>query len=195
MLPTTNLSSRITTPPFGLRASKCPHMHNNKPNRVARRRPQRTVAYVGEPKVAVLMGSKNDMPLMLGAVEALQHFDIDTEVRVLSAHRNPNEVQRFVTNARIDGYVAIIAGAGKAAHLAGAVAANTTLPVVGVPLSGSLMGMDSLLSTSQMPKGVPVATVAIDGSYNAGLLVAQMLAINDIEMAKKLADLREQTSK
>ena len=183
MLPTTNLSSRITTtPPFGLRASKCPHMHN-KPNRVARRRPLRTVAYVGEPKVAVLMGSKNDMPLMLGAVEALQHFDIDTEV------------QRFVTNARIDGYVAIIAGAGKAAHLAGAVAANTTLPVVGVPLSGSLMGVDSLLSTSQMPKGVPVATVAIDGSYNAGLLVAQMLAINDIEMAKKLADLREQTSK
>lgn len=189
----TDLSSRGPTTSFALRARK--YLYSETRPRLTRSPKSRTVAYVGEPKVVVLMGSKNDMPLMLGAVEALQHFDIDTEVRVLSAHRNPNEVQRFVTNARIDGYVAIIAGAGKAAHLAGAIAANTTLPVVGVPLSGSLMGMDALLSTSQMPKGVPVATVAIDGSYNAGLLVAQMLSIDDIEIAKKLAELRDQFSK
>jgi 5-(carboxyamino)imidazole ribonucleotide mutase len=140
-------------------------------------------------KVAVLMGSPNDKDKMQPAADTLARLGIEADVRVMSAHRSPTSVAEFATTARENGYVAIICGAGMAAHLAGAVAANTTLPVVGVPLSGgALNGVDALYSTVQMPKGIPVATVAIDGSMNAALLVAQMLAITDRDLAGKLAE-------
>ena len=138
-------------------------------------------------KVAVLMGSPSDTEKMAKAGETLAEFGIEADVRVLSAHRNPDEVVALARSARADGYVAFICGAGMAAHLAGAVAANTTLPVVGVPLSGgALNGVDALYSTVQMPKGIPVATVAVDGSLNAALLVVEMLAISDDDLADKL---------
>ena len=144
-------------------------------------------------KVAVLMGSPNDAEKMSGASETLERFGIEADVRVLSAHRSPKEVAEFVSSARADGYAAIIAGAGMAAHLAGACAAHTTLPVVGVPLSGgALNGVDALYATVQMPLGIPVATVAVDGSVNAALLVVQMLAITDEGLAEKLAEHRAQ---
>lgn len=144
-------------------------------------------------KVAVLMGSANDMPKMAAAGETLEKFGIEADVRVLSAHRNHAQVGELVSTARENGYVAFICGAGMAAHLAGAVAAQTTLPVVGVPLSGGgIGGVDALYSTVQMPKGIPVATVAIDGSMNAALLVVQMLAITDSAMADRLADHRRE---
>src|SRR5439155_20337028 len=130
--------------------------------------------------VAALMGSKSAAERMSGAVKTLEEFGLEPDERVMSAHRTPAQVAEFARNARADGFVAIICGAGMAAHLAGAVAANTTLPVVGVPLSGSaLNGVDALYATVQMPKGIPVATVAIDNSTNAALLVVQMLAITD----------------
>jgi 5-(carboxyamino)imidazole ribonucleotide mutase len=138
-------------------------------------------------KVAVLMGSPNDQDKMRPASETLQRFGIDVDVRVLSAHRNPAEVTALASSARQEGYVAFICGAGMAAHLAGVVAAHTTLPVVGVPLSGgAINGVDALYSTVQMPKGIPVATVAIDGSMNAALLVVAMLAVNDEGLAAEL---------
>ena len=138
-------------------------------------------------KVAVLMGSPNDKDKMQPAADTLARFGIEADVRVMSAHRSPKLVAEFASTARENGYVAIICGAGLAAHLAGAVAAHTTLPVVGVPLaSGALNGVDALYATVQMPKGIPVATVAIDGSMNAALLVAQMLAITDRDLAEKL---------
>ena len=144
-------------------------------------------------KVAVLMGSPSDAEKMKGASEMLQRFGIEADVRVMSAHRNPKDVAAFVESARSEGYVAIIAGAGMAAHLAGVCAAHTTLPVVGVPLSGgALNGVDALYATVQMPKGIPVATVAIDGSMNAALLVIQMLALTDAELAEKLEEHRSQ---
>jgi 5-(carboxyamino)imidazole ribonucleotide mutase len=140
-------------------------------------------------KVGVLMGSANDGDKMRAASETLEAFGIEADVRVLSAHRNPAEVVALVSSARDEGYVAFICGAGMAAHLAGVVAAHTTLPVVGVPLSGgALNGVDALYSTVQMPKGIPVATVAVDGSLNAALLVVEMLAIGDEELAAKLAE-------
>ena len=140
-------------------------------------------------KVAVLMGSPNDAEKMRPAVDTLAAFGIEADERVLSAHRNPVAVAELVSGAREAGYVAIIAGAGMAAHLAGACAAHTTLPVVGVPLSGgALNGTDALYATVQMPKGIPVATVAIDGAMNAALLVVQMLAITDQGLAAKLAE-------
>jgi len=139
-------------------------------------------------KVGILMGSKSDESKMVKAKETLEEFEIDYEWRVLSAHRNPDQVVKLVTAARENGFVAFICGAGMAAHLAGVVAAHTTLPVVGVPLSGgALNGQDALYATVQMPKGVPVATVAIDGSQNAALLVLQMLGIENKEIADKLA--------
>ena len=139
-------------------------------------------------KVGILMGSKSDESKMVKAKETLEEFEIDYEWRVLSAHRNPDQVVKLVTTARENGFVAFICGAGMAAHLAGGVAAHTTLPVVGVPLSGgALNGQDALYATVQMPKGVPVATVAIDGSQNAALLVLQMLGIENKEIADKLA--------
>ncbi len=142
-------------------------------------------------KVAVLMGSPNDREKMQPAVDTLEKFGIEADVRVLSAHRNPTGVAEFVSSARANGYASIICGAGMAAHLAGAAAAHTTLPVVGVPLSRSaLNGVDALYSTVQMPPGVPVATVAVDGARNAALLVVQMLAITDAKLAAQLDDLR-----
>jgi 5-(carboxyamino)imidazole ribonucleotide mutase len=138
-------------------------------------------------KVAVLMGSPNDAPKMKPAVETLAEFGIDVDEQVMSAHRSPDKVAKFAKAARKNGYAAIICGAGMAAHLGGAVAANTTLPVVGVPLSGgALNGVDALYATVQMPKGIPVATVAIDGAMNAALLVVQMLAISDEKLAEGL---------
>jgi 5-(carboxyamino)imidazole ribonucleotide mutase len=143
-------------------------------------------------KVAVLMGSPNDREKMQPAVDTLEAFGLEADVRVLSAHRNPAQVTALATSARAEGYVAFICGAGMAAHLAGVVAAHTTLPVVGVPLSGgAINGVDALYSTVQMPKGIPVATVAIDGSMNAALLVIEMLAISDESLAAALAADRE----
>jgi 5-(carboxyamino)imidazole ribonucleotide mutase len=147
-------------------------------------------------KVAVMMGSKNDGEKMAPAAEILERFGIEADVRVLSAHRNPDQVVGLVSGAREAGYVAFICGAGMAAHLAGVVAAHTTLPVVGVPIaSGALNGVDALYSTVQMPPGIPVATVAINGAKNAALLVVAMLAIHDEELARQLAEYREEIAK
>lgn len=146
-------------------------------------------------KVAVLMGSPNDKDKMAGAAKVLEELDIEADVRVMSAHRNPVAVSEFVASARENGYGVIICGAGMAAHLAGAAAARTTLPVIGVPLSGGLSGgLDALLATVQMPPRVPVATVAVDGSANAGLLAAQILGVSDPDIAKKL-DARKEEAK
>ncbi|MDQ3294124.1 MAG: 5-(carboxyamino)imidazole ribonucleotide mutase [Actinomycetota bacterium] len=142
-------------------------------------------------KVAVLMGSPNDGKQMEPAAQTLAEFGIEADVRVMSAHRTPAVVAEFASSAREQGYAAIICGAGMAAHLAGAVAAQTTLPVVGVPLaSGALNGVDALYATVQMPKGIPVATVAIGGAMNAALLVVQMLSITDAALAAQLDDHR-----
>jgi len=138
-------------------------------------------------KVAVLMGSPSDRDRMAPAADTLGHYGIEADVRVMSAHRSPAAVAEFASSARESGYAAIICGAGLAAHLAGAVAAHTTLPVIGVPLSaGALNGVDALYATVQMPKGIPVATVAIDGAMNAALLAVQMLAIHDAALAAEL---------
>lgn len=143
-------------------------------------------------KVAIIMGSPNDRPKMEPAAETLAQFGIEADVQVMSAHRTPAKVAAFVGGAREAGYAAIIAGAGMAAHLAGAAAAHTTLPVIGVPLSGgALNGVDALYATVQMPKGIPVATVAVDGSVNAALLVVQMLAIADADLQERLVADRE----
>lgn len=144
-------------------------------------------------KVAILMGSPNDRSKMEPAAETLAEFGIVADLQVMSAHRTPARVAEFVGGARAAGYAAIICGAGMAAHLAGAAAAHTTLPVVGVPLSGgALNGVDALYATVQMPRGIPVATVAVDGAVNAALLVVQMLAISDPDLAAALdADRRK----
>jgi 5-(carboxyamino)imidazole ribonucleotide mutase len=142
-------------------------------------------------KVAVLMGSPNDQPKMAPATATLTEFGIEADERVMSAHRTPAVVAEFARAARENGYAAIICGAGMAAHLAGAVAANTTLPVIGVPLSGgALNGVDALYATVQMPRGIPVATVAVDGAMNAALLAVQMLAITDAGLATQLDERR-----
>ena len=142
-------------------------------------------------KVAVLMGSASDKAKMAPAAEMLGQLGIEAVEEVMSAHRTPQVVSDFAASAREAGYAAIICGAGMAAHLAGAVAARTTLPVIGVPLSGStLNGVDSLYATVQMPKGFPVATVAIDGAANAALLAAEIIAVGDGEVAERLAAYR-----
>jgi 5-(carboxyamino)imidazole ribonucleotide mutase len=142
-------------------------------------------------KVAILMGSPNDMDKMKAAADILERFGVEADVRVSSAHRTPAKVVELASTARENGYSAFICGAGMAAHLAGVVAAHTTLPVVGVPISsGALNGVDALYSTVQMPPGIPVATVAIDGARNAGLLVVAMLAMTDADLAAQLADYR-----
>ena len=139
------------------------------------------------------MGSTSDESKMSKAKETLDEFGIEYEWKVLSAHRNPDKVVNLVSTARENGFVAFICGAGMAAHLAGVVAAHTTLPVVGVPLSGgALNGQDALYATVQMPKGVPVATVAIDGSQNAALLVLQMIGITNTDIAEKLRIYKEE---
>ena len=139
------------------------------------------------------MGSTSDESKMSKAKETLEEFESEYEWKVLSAHRNPDKVVNLVSTARENGFVAFICGAGMAAHLAGVVAAHTTLPVVGVPLSGgALNGQDALYATVQMPKGVPVATVAIDGSQNAALLVLQMIGITNTDIAEKLRIYKEE---
>ncbi len=142
--------------------------------------------------VVIVMGSASDAPVMEGAVEALREFSIPFEVRVLSAHRTPEDTLEFAREAASNGARVLIAGAGGAAHLAGVLAANTTLPVIGVPIAaGELRGIDALLATVQMPSGVPVATVAVNGSRNAGLLAARILALGDPALATALARSRE----
>lgn len=139
-------------------------------------------------KIAVLMGSDSDLPVIKAAFAVLREYGVPFEAHVMSAHRSPEAVQAFASAARERGFGAIIAAAGKAAHLAGAVAANTTLPVIGIPVkSSTLDGLDALLATVQMPSGMPVATVAIDGAANAALLAVQMLAVEDDVLATKLA--------
>lgn len=143
-------------------------------------------------KVGVIMGSDSDLPVVEKALETLEDFGVPYEVHVFSAHRTPIEAAEFTKSARDNGFGVMIAAAGKAAHLAGAVAANTTLPVIGIPVkSSTLDGMDALLSTVQMPSGIPVATVAIDGAVNAALLSVQILAVEDLDLADKLTAKRE----
>lgn len=143
-------------------------------------------------KVAVIMGSDSDFPVVAPAVKRLKGFGIETEVRVMSAHRTPELSAEFARDALQNGFGVIIAAAGKAAHLAGVLAAHTTLPVIGIPVkSTSLDGLDALLSTVQMPPGIPVATVGIDGADNAAILAAQMLALADAELAQKLVQMKK----
>ena len=138
-------------------------------------------------KVGIVMGSDSDLPIIQKATEMLKTFDIPFEVHIYSAHRTPDEARDFARGARDNGFGVLIAAAGMAAHLAGAIAANTTLPVIGIPCKSShLDGMDALLSTVQMPTGIPVATVAINGAGNAALLAAQILAVEDAALAQKL---------
>ncbi|HLM29225.1 MAG TPA: 5-(carboxyamino)imidazole ribonucleotide mutase [Acidimicrobiales bacterium] len=144
-------------------------------------------------KVAVLMGSASDRDKMAPAADTLDRYGVEADVRVMSAHRTPTLVADFASSARDNGYAAIICGAGMAAHLAGAVAGQTTLPVIGVPLSGgALNGVDALYATVQMPKGIPVATVAVDGAMNAALLAVQILAVDDDELTGALAKHRDE---
>lgn len=138
-------------------------------------------------KIAVLMGSDSDLPVVKAAFAVLREYGVPYEAHVMSAHRSPEAVRDFCASAREHGFGAVIAAAGKAAHLAGAAAANTTLPVIGIPVkSSTLDGLDALLATVQMPSGMPVATVAIDGAANAALLAVQMLALSDAALAAKL---------
>jgi 5-(carboxyamino)imidazole ribonucleotide mutase len=147
-------------------------------------------------KIGIVMGSDSDLPIAEKAIDTLKELGVPYEVHVYSAHRTPIQAADFSVNARKNGFGAIIAFAGKAAHLAGALAANTTLPVIGVPVkSSTLDGLDALLSTVQMPSGIPVATVAIDGAQNAALLACQMLSIDDEEVANRLQAKREADAK
>ena len=144
-------------------------------------------------KVAVVMGSDSDLKVVEKAILTLKDYGVQTEVHVYSAHRTPVQAKEFTESARDNGIGVIIACAGKAAHLAGAIAANTTLPVIGIPIKASVLdGMDALLSTVQMPAGIPVATVAIDGAENAALLAIQILAVEDKELADKLQKARDE---
>ena len=146
-------------------------------------------------KVGIVMGSDSDLPVVKKAIDVLVEYGVPYEVHVYSAHRTPVEAREFTLNAENNGFGVIIAAAGKAAHLAGAIAANTTLPVIGIPVkSSTLDGLDALLSTVQMPSGMPVATVAIDGSQNAALLAIQILAVTEESLANKLNDSRRATA-
>ena len=143
-------------------------------------------------KVGVVMGSVSDLPVVEKGIKVLQEFGVPVEVRVLSAHRCPEEAKEFAATARQSGFSVLIAAAGMAAHLAGALAANTTLPVIGIPCkSSNFDGMDALLSTVMMPSGIPVATVAVDGAKNAALLAIEILAVTDEALAEKLAEARK----
>ena len=142
-------------------------------------------------KVGIIMGSDSDLPVVQKAIDMLKDLQIPFEVHVYSAHRTPDEARDFARSARENGFGVLIGAAGMAAHLAGAIAANTTLPVIGIPCKGSVLdGLDALLSTVQMPSGIPVATVAINGAANAALLAAQILAVSDQALADKLDELR-----
>ena len=143
-------------------------------------------------KVGIIMGSDSDLPILQKTIDTLKSFSVPYEVHVFSAHRTPIEASEFAKNARANGFGVIIAAAGMAAHLAGALAANTTLPIIGIPInSGSLGGIDAVLSTIQMPSGIPVASVAINGGVNAGLLAIEILAVADDNLAKLLDEKRE----
>lgn len=147
-------------------------------------------------KVAVIMGSDSDLPVMQEAVDKLKLFGIPYEVRVISAHRTPAAAEQFASHAAENGFGVLIAGAGKAAHLGGVLAAYTTLPVIGVPIKTSMMGgLDSLLSIVQMPSGIPVATVGVNGAANAGILAAQMLAVGDEALTARLASFKEEMAR
>lgn len=142
-------------------------------------------------RVAVILGSDGDLPVVRPAIDTLKEYGVPCEAHVMSAHRTPELVRAFAAGARENGFGAVICAAGKAAHLAGAVASQTTLPVIGIPVkSAALDGLDALLSTVQMPSGMPVATVAIDGAKNAALLAVQILSVTDGELAKKLQESR-----
>lgn len=147
-------------------------------------------------KVAIIMGSDSDLPVVKATWDELKRLGIPCETHVMSAHRTPAQAAEFSANARKNGFGVIIAAAGMAAHLAGAIAANTTLPVIGIPVKGGAMdGLDALLSTVMMPSGIPVATVALNGAKNAAILAAQMLAIEDAQLAEKLDAARETMAK
>ena len=144
-------------------------------------------------KIAVIMGSDSDFPIIEKCIRILKEFDIETEVRVISAHRTPYQAEEFARNAEANGFGVIIAAAGKAAHLAGVIAAYTILPVIGLPIKSSTMdGLDSLLSMVQMPKGIPVATVAIDGAENAALLAIQILSLSSNDLKERLKEYKEE---
>ena len=146
-------------------------------------------------KVAVIMGSDSDWPVVKAACSVLKEFDVPFEAHILSAHRTPEAAAAFATSARDEGYGVILCAAGMAAHLAGAFAANTTLPVVGIPMKGGAMdGLDALLATVQMPSGFPVATVALNGAKNAAYLAVEMLAVSDDELARRLEQFRADTA-
>lgn len=141
------------------------------------------------PKVAVIMGSDSDLPVLKGCIKLLKDFGVETEVSVMSAHRTPDRASEFAKNAEANGFDVIIAAAGKAAHLPGVLAAYTALPVIGIPIkSSTLDGLDSLLSIVQMPKGIPVATVAVDGADNAALLAVQILGVSNNDLRKKMKE-------
>lgn len=144
-----------------------------------------------QPKVSIIMGSTSDLPVMKKAADFLNDLKIPFEINALSAHRTPAEVEEFAKNAESRGVKVIIAAAGMAAHLPGVIASMVKIPVIGVPINASLDGMDALLAIVQMPPGIPVATVGINGAQNAGILAAQMLAVGDEELANKLADFKE----
>ena len=147
-------------------------------------------------KVAIIMGSKSDLPVVKPAVKVLKDFGVEAQVRVISAHRTPEEAHAFASSARENGTEVIICAAGKAAHLGGVVAAYTTLPVIGLPVKTDMMGgLDSLLSIVQMPSGIPVATVGVNGGENAGLLALQMLALGDAELSRKLEEYKANMAK
>ena len=144
-------------------------------------------------KVAILLGSKTDLPLIEPSMQYYEHFGINAEIHVMSAHRNPKDVGKFASEARDNGYKILVGSAGMSAHLAGALKAHSTLPVIGIPLPGGMMdGLDSLMSTVNMPKGVPVATVSMGkaGAINAAVLCAEIFSLNDDEMVKKLTDFK-----
>lgn len=143
-------------------------------------------------KVAIIMGSDSDLPIAEKAAAQLKALDIPFEVHVMSAHRTPDEACAFAKSAKENGFGVLISIAGMAAHLGGVLAANTTLPIIGVPGKSSFEGLDALLATVQMPSGIPVATVAVNGSKNAAILAAQMLALSDEELDKKLVDMRQE---
>lgn len=147
-------------------------------------------------KVAIIMGSDSDLPVVSKAVDVLRQYEVPFEVHVLSAHRTPEQAKTFAALADDNGFGVIIAAAGKAAHLAGAIAANTVLPVIGIPIKASVLdGMDALLSTVQMPAGIPVATVAIDGAANAAILAVQILAVDDMDLSAKLLAARQKAAR
>ena len=146
-------------------------------------------------KVAVIMGSDSDLPIVKKAIDCLKEFGVEVEAHIMSAHRTPTEACEFAKNAKANGFGVIISAAGMAAHLGGVLAAHTTLPVIGIPIKSSFEGLDALLATVQMPSGIPVATVAVNGAKNAAVLALEILALNDDELSEKLLRMKEDMAK